>query len=377
MDVSRKLCEITDIILPRGSPDIDYPSFSIEEKEHIKEITLGKENFSLVAGSYKKAIPKENDDFHMRIGHSIFGSISAIILANIHTLFDIFNITDLTAGIVPGVDQLQGIIHGGLTSEIPSGGIEFQNYIQNYGGSWAPQNMAVNKRFPISLHIYPSDSGFLEYIQYKYPLSYNYIIDPTDTSNPIKTDRLNKSNFESIRLNPKVGDTYISVIEKIRNSNGDGIDIILFDNEPDDTNLLSLFLITFNLLKIHGNFIFKINCSDNRYLSYLGIIPYLFNTVNLFKPSSINIFDAYLYVICFDFKGTNDNVIKHLQFGINNLSPGNLVNTLFPDSYNIKNYIMNTLRGVVSTRADVSNNHPKYFPQRCLIYWGLPGTPEI
>ena len=287
----------------------------------------------LVRGEYVVKKPEKVDNFPELIGKSKFKHFESIILANIDVSYDVLTPQE--------VDP-----------------------ISSHGGSIAGQ-VLVGASVPTSLHIGANNTGFADYIQYRYPLSFTYI-------NMLPSITVTNTELQRFTVIPTGG-----ISHRIMTENPKGIDIVLFNGEPTDTNVL-LTLSTCMVLSPGGKLILRLNASDGRFVSYLELLSHMFTKIYLFKPCTIDLHDSYIYVICKGYipseyisKRLNEIYTKYIS-----LDPGYLIESLIDPSPGINAYISQMFSEIKELRADISGSTISSFPPRALIYWGLSGTPE-
>lgn len=310
-------------------------------------------------GSYYIKPITINYDLHNKIGKSIFYNSNAVILANLNFLTEI-------------LDHVESPINHN---------IDFDNNIQINAGLWGPQNMARAKPYPICLHFGSKNIGFAEFIQFKYPLCFNYIATSENNNDIINQLQKLDSRRTNIILNKHINDIneHLKSIEGIFHN----IDIIFLEDEPTDINLFNMFFLISKWLKLGGSLIFKINASDIRYKQYLNSIAHLFKEILMIKPFSTNLMDPYIYIICKKFNN-NKLAIEYflsirnsylIEFNTNaTYGRSVIVKSFINNIPELSVYIDNFIHNIILLRNKVSSS--SFFPPRSLLYWGLPGTPE-
>ena len=361
MDITRELCRVNSSVKPKELQLDEILPFAHSTELHTgTDFTFNTEEL-IAAVSYNQIDTvnkvKQSDSFYGRIGTSIFSNDTAIVLANIDVLLDIF--PKINDSVSPDKSE----------DGAPAGLVEFQSEVQKYGGSISPQYLARAARYPVC---FCNDIGFCEYIQWKYPLSFNYINSPVGDQKAL--DKI-CTEIMDLRVN--------NMILKIKSENTTGLNIMIIDSKPTDFSMVYTLNLIVKILANDGTVVMKIDCSSGGYESYVYILSIMFEEIFLIKPCSINLFDSYLYIVCKHYgpvpEITNyiellsENTIDVITKNINIKQEDLKIILNFPDVLGINDYIVSKVKEIVDLRK---NWNGKFVPQRALLYWGLPGNIE-
>jgi len=229
------------------------------------------------------------------------------------------------------------------------------NLTTHSSGSIAPQLLKAQ-----TYVITHKDLGFLDYLQYRNPLTFMFLLDNIETT---ETEN-NYIVYERIKQIKK-NDDFSNIdfyIQQILITSYEGVDIFLLNDYKSIHELITLIIIMLKTLKTNGTSVIKLK---NIHEDVIQLMSYLFDHIFLFKSATSNINDDQYYLIGKFFnKNKSANIINFLSTRLQTSLEDNL---LFNIDINVSNYIEKIKYTV---RTEIEDN-PIYVPEKLKIYLNI------
>lgn len=139
-----------------------------------------------------------------------------------------------------------------------------------------------------------SDLGMAEYIQFRNILTFMYFfnkIEPEVNQTNINIDRMLEVNI------PLRYFDYQHYISTVLNLNTDGVDVFIIQDYTSDVDLIYQIIIMLNTLKSGGDFLALMKNVDSLNIDLITIFIDLFDSISLFKPCTLGLYNDKFYLI--------------------------------------------------------------------------------
>lgn len=228
------------------------------------------------------------------------------------------------------------------------------NLTTHDSGTLAPQLLKAQ-----TYVITSNDIGYMNYLQYRNPLTFIYLFDNISYSE-IKDTFIVYERVKQIGSSRELPIDFYT--EQVLRTSYDGIDVFLLTKYNSIEQLITLIIVMLKVLKTNGTCVIKLNSIQD---DIVQLMTYTFDHIFLFKSAVSNINDSEYHLICkFYNKNKSMRIITFLLDILGNSSTGNLLFDINPDVYN---YVDKVIQMV---SVEVKDN-PVYIPTKLKMYLNI------
>lgn len=218
----------------------------------------------------------------------------------------------------------------------------------------APQLLKAQTYIMIS-----KDLGYLDYLQYRNPLSFIFLFDFIDVSETINNfivyDRIKQINNQS-EFNI---DYYTN---HVLTTTYQGVDIFILNDYKSIKELIMYIIVMIRALKQNGTGVIRLKTPSE---DIVQMMTYIFDHIFLFKPAVNNINNGEYFLICkFYNKNKSTRMITFLTSILDTSIDEELLIDVNKKTYN---YINNTITNV---NIEILND-PVYIPNKLKFYLNI------